>query len=64
MERALLGEAETVAQRHRCTAIELTRPGTAATVLVERLRELGYALEDPDQARLARTLTPPGPIRI
>ena len=30
VQRALLGEAETVTQRHRCTAIELARPGIAA----------------------------------
>ena len=64
VERALLGEAETVAQRHRCTAVELTRPGTAAAARVERLQELGYTLADPGGARLAKTLTSPEPIRI
>ena len=64
VERALLGEAETVAQRHRCTAIDLTRPGIAATAPPERLQELGYVLEDPEEVRLAKTLTPPEPIRI
>lgn len=38
--------------------------GIAATAPPERLQELGYVLEDPEEVRLAKTLTPPEPIRI
>ena len=64
VERALMGEAETVARRHRCTAIEVTRPLPGTTAPPDRLEQLGYAVKDAEEIRLAKTLTPPEPVRI
>ena len=64
VERALLGEAETVARRHRCTGIELTRPGPNGAAPADRIEQLGYAVQDADEIRLFKALSPPEPIRI
>ena len=64
VERALVGEAETVARRHRCTAIEVTRPRVSTSAPSDRLEQLGYAVKDPDELRLVKRLMPVEPIRI
>ncbi len=64
VEGVLLADAETVARRHRCTAIEVTLPGDGGAAPAERLGQLGYAVHDPDEARFAKALSPPEPIRI
>lgn len=64
IERALLGEAERLARRHRCTSMEVMVDRHPEDDTESRLATLGYRASTEDQVRCVKSLPPPTTVRI
>ncbi|MFP4635381.1 MAG: GNAT family N-acetyltransferase [Nitriliruptoraceae bacterium] len=64
IERALLAEAESVAERHRCTEVEVVTDADGLEPSGGSFQALGYTATDEREVRLHKRLEPPEPVRI
>lgn len=64
IERALISEAESVAERHRCTDVEVVTDADGLEASGGSFQALGYNPPDEREVRLHKQLEPPAPIRI
>ncbi len=64
IERALLGEAERVARRHRCTAMEIMADQPPEDDTEGGLATRGYGTSTEEQVRCVKPLPPPTTVRI
>ena len=64
IERALIGEAERLARRHRCTAMEVMVDRHPADDAEGGLATLGYRASTEDRVRCVKPLPPPTTVRI
>jgi len=64
IERALLGEAERLARRHRCTEMEVMVDGHPEDDADGGLATLGYRAGTEDRVRCVKPLPPPATVRI
>lgn len=62
--RALAGEAESLARRHGCTAIEVVTERRTDGQIDEPFGSLGYSIADEHQMRCEKPLDLPSPIRV
>ncbi|GEM_PF-2359459 len=64
IERALLGEAERLARRHRCTSMEVMVDRQPEDDTEGGLATLGYRASTEDRVRCVKPLPPPTTVRI
>jgi hypothetical protein len=64
IERALLGEAERLARRHRCTSMEVMADRRPEDDTEGGLATLGYRTGEEERVRAVKPLPPPTTVRI